>query len=206
MPGMTEALQSHAEFTEAVSACLEGLFRYAMSLSHNQADAADLVQETYFRAARSFWQVKPDSNLKGWLYAIERNIWRNDWRHRHSGPQFIELDDEQQEPRSSDDPHASYVAKEERRIVRAAIAQLSPQYREVIWLREFENLSYQEIAVALGCRIGTVMSRLGRARDKLRLLISAIRERPKAPTKSPSHSSALPIEANENEATQREHM
>ena len=189
-------------------ACLDGLFRYAVSLSHNQADAEDLVQETYFRAARSFWQVKLDGNLKGWFYAIERNIWLNDKRHKNSGPQFTEIYDQQNEPRSSDDPQALYLAEEERRIVRAAMGQLEPQHREVIWLREFQDLSYQEIAVVLNCRIGTVMSRLGRARDKLRLLISAMNERPKPTVESRLHSSAptLPIESKRHEATQREDM
>jgi RNA polymerase sigma factor (sigma-70 family) len=73
---MTDALQSQTEFREAALACLDGLYGYAMSLSHNQAEAEDLVQETYLRAVRAFEQLTPDSNLKGWLYAIARNSWK----------------------------------------------------------------------------------------------------------------------------------
>jgi RNA polymerase sigma-70 factor (ECF subfamily) len=175
---MREALQTEAEFREAALACLDGLYGYAMSLSHNQAEAEDLVQETYLRAVRAFGQLTPDSNLKSWLYAIARNIWLNKLRHEHSGPQFIDMDDEQSQNgigrvTSSDDPHAFYLAKIERESVRAAIQQLPVTYREVILLREFEGLSYNEIAIILNCPAGTVMSRLGRARDKLRLLLSA---------------------------------
>jgi RNA polymerase sigma-70 factor (ECF subfamily) len=80
--------------------------------------------------------------------------------------------------RSNDDPHAAYVAELERSSVRAAVEQLPTPYREVIVLREFEELSYQEIAIILGCPPGTVMSRLARAREKLRVLLSAWGARP----------------------------
>jgi RNA polymerase sigma-70 factor (ECF subfamily) len=101
----------------------------------------------------------------------------NQVRHAQSGPQFVEMTDEQQEDviaqaRSADNPFASYVATVERDSVRAAVEQLPLPYREVIVLREFEGLSYQEIAEILHCPAGTVMSRLGRAREKLRILLS----------------------------------
>ena len=73
---------------------------------------------------------------------------------------------------TSKDPHALYVSKVERRLVREAILQLSDEFREIIVLREYEDLSYQEIASILDCPAGTVMSRLGRARSKLRSLLS----------------------------------
>ena len=118
--------------------------------------------------------MAPDSNLKSWLFAILRNIWLNQLRHAHSGPQFVEIDDEQQgvaRAISGDDPYATYVRKVERAGVRTAVDNLPQLYREVIVLREFEGLSYQEIAGILHCPAGTVMSRLGRAREKLRLML-----------------------------------
>ena len=179
---MTSAEQIEETFREEALTCLDGLYGYAMSLSHNQTEADDLVQETYLRAVRAFDQLAPGSNLKSWLYTILRNAWLNQIRHTHSGPQFVEMDDEQQQGvmgqvRSDDDPHASYVAKVERDSVRAAVQKLPIPYREVIMLREFEGLSYQEIAAILNCPVGTVMSRLGRAREKLRLLLSVLSER-----------------------------
>jgi RNA polymerase sigma-70 factor (ECF subfamily) len=72
----------------------------------------------------------------------------------------------------SKDPHALYISKVEREQVHEAIQQLRVEFREIILLREYEELSYQEIAVVLGCAAGTVMSRLGRARSKLGVLLS----------------------------------
>jgi RNA polymerase sigma-70 factor, ECF subfamily len=182
--GMTEADHREADFRQAALACLDGLYGYAMSLSHNQADAEDLVQETYLRAVRAFGQLAPDSNLKNWLYAILRNVWLNQVRHTQSGPQFVDMSNEQQEEAigracSSDNPYATYVAAVERDSVRAAVEQLTVSYREVIVLREFEGLSYNEIAEILQCPAGTVMSRLGRAREKLRILLSVWNARPR---------------------------
>jgi len=154
-----------------------------MSLSHNQATAEDLVQETYLRAVRSFGQLTPESNLKSWLYTIMRNTWLNQMRHAHSGPQFVDVDDEQEQnavaqAKSSDDPHAWYVAGIEREHIRTAVEGLPQAYREVIVLREFEELSYEEIAAVLHCAVGTVMSRLARGRERLRAALSQWNTRP----------------------------
>jgi RNA polymerase sigma-70 factor, ECF subfamily len=73
---------------------------------------------------------------------------------------------------ASEDPHSIYVSKVERQHVREAIQQLPLEFREVVLLREYEELSYEDIASVLGCPRGTVMSRLGRARSKLRSLLS----------------------------------
>jgi RNA polymerase sigma-70 factor, ECF subfamily len=174
---MPEIVQIEGGFAHAALVCLDGLYRYAMALSHNQAEAEDLVQETYLRAVRASGQLAPDSNLKSWLYAILRNAWLNQVRHAHSGPRFVDMDDDQEsgaagQVRSNDDPYATYVRHVEHDHVRAAVNNLPPQYREVIVLREFEGLSYQEIGVILDCPAGTVMSRLSRARDRLREALS----------------------------------
>jgi RNA polymerase sigma-70 factor (ECF subfamily) len=78
----------------------------------------------------------------------------------------------------SKDAHDLYVSKMEAEQVRAAIQELSLDFREIILLREYEELSYQEIAYVLDCPVGTVMSRLGRARARLRTLLAAILTRP----------------------------
>ncbi|HLY18923.1 MAG TPA: sigma-70 family RNA polymerase sigma factor [Bryobacteraceae bacterium] len=171
------------DFRQAALACLDGLYGYAMSLSHNQADAEDLVQDTYVKAVRAMDQLAPDSNVKSWLYAILRNAWLNQIRHLQSGPQFVGMDDEHHEDTigracSNDDPYNSYVARAERESIRAALEQLPVLYREVIVLREFEGLSYQEIAEIVHCPAGTVMSRLDRARKRLRTLLSEWSQRP----------------------------
>ena len=155
---------------------LNGLYSYALILSRNHADAEDLVQETYVRAMQAVGRLHPDSNIKSWLFTILRNIWLNQLRRRRTGPQIVETDadeglaNEIVEP--SKNSYEIYVSGVERDQVRAAIQKLPVEFREIILLREYEQLSYQEIAGVLGCPAGTVMSRLGRARSKLRVLLS----------------------------------
>jgi RNA polymerase sigma-70 factor (ECF subfamily) len=156
---------------------LDGLYSYAMVLSRNQAEAEDLVQETCLRALRAMKRLRPDSNVKSWLFTILRNIWLNQLRQRKTAPDLLDLDsDERGAERavdSSRDPHAAYVSDLEGQQVRNAIEQLPVEFREIILLREYEELSYEEIATLLDCPLGTVMSRLARARSKLRDLLLA---------------------------------
>jgi RNA polymerase sigma-70 factor (ECF subfamily) len=154
----------------------DGLYGYAMVLSRDRTEAEDLVQETCVRAVQAIESLRPDSNVKGWLFTILRNIWLNQLRRRRAAPKIVELDVDESTAElaveRSKDPHALYVSKVEREQVREAIEQLSEEFREIIVLREYGELSYQEIANVLGCPAGTVMSRLGRARSKLRSLLS----------------------------------
>jgi RNA polymerase sigma-70 factor (ECF subfamily) len=151
---------------------LDGLYSYALVLTRNHAEAEDLVQETYVRAVQAMGRLRAGSNIKGWLFTILKNIWLNQLRKRRNGPQMIEIEvwddvaNSVVEP--SKDAHDLYVSKMEAEQVRAAIRELPVEFREIILLREYEDLSYQEIANVLGCPVGTVMSRLGRARAKLR--------------------------------------
>jgi len=156
---------------------IDGLFAYAIVLTRNSFEAEDLVQETYVRAIEAMGRLREDSNVKAWLYAILRNIWLNQVRQRRTRPKLVEIDADENAADlvidSARDPHALYVSKVEREQVRQAIQQLSTEFREIIALREFAELSYQEIATLLNCPLGTVMSRLGRARSKLGTLLSA---------------------------------
>jgi RNA polymerase sigma-70 factor (ECF subfamily) len=110
------------------------------------------------------------SNTNGWLFTILRNVWLNQLRKWRNGPQMIEMDVGDDVANSivetSKDSHDLYVSKLETEQVRAAIQELPRDFRETILLREYEDLSYQEIANLLHCPVGTVMSRLGRARAK----------------------------------------
>ncbi|HVR21695.1 MAG TPA: sigma-70 family RNA polymerase sigma factor [Candidatus Polarisedimenticolia bacterium] len=156
---------------------IDGLYGYAMVLVRNPAEAADLVQETYVRALKAKQSLRPGSNVKSWLFTILRNIWLNQLRHKRSGPQIVELEAHEAIAdvaiETSKDPHAQYASKMEQEKVRNAIQQLPAEFREIIILREYEELAYQEIAAMLDCPAGTVMSRLARARARLRALLSA---------------------------------
>jgi RNA polymerase sigma-70 factor (ECF subfamily) len=150
---------------------LDGLYGYAMVLSRNAAEAEDLVQETCLRALRSIDGLRTEDSAKGWLFTILRNIWLNQLRHRRTAPDVVELDADGSEPHEPADPaqgpHSDYVSKLERQQVRTAIEQLPVEFREIIIMREYEELSYQEIAAVLDCPLGTVRSRLARARSRL---------------------------------------
>ncbi len=177
---MNELGNQQAVFSQAALEHLDALYGYALALTRDRAEAEDLVQETYLRASRSLGQLVPDSNLKSWLFVIMRNAWLNQLRHKRSGPRFVELDGGEGDvldlpDHLAVDPYVVYLRKLEREEIRSAIESLPNVYREIIVLRDIEGFSYQQIAGLLECPAGTVMSRLGRARAKLRRLLSGWR-------------------------------
>lgn len=155
---------------------LDNLYRYALVLTHSQVEAEDLVQETYVRAIEAFARLREDSNVRGWLFTILRNLWFNQLRKHRTGPQLVEVDADglfiDELAGNLPDAHEILEKEESALNVRAAIKKLPSEFQEILMLREFEELSYQEIATVLGCPAGTVMSRLGRARAKLKVLLS----------------------------------
>ena len=169
----TRAGQAHTMGIEY----LDGLYSYAMVLTRNHAEAEDLVQETYIRAMQAMRRLRADSNIKSWLFTILKNIWFNQLRKRRNGPQMVEIEAGDDVANNIVEPsknsHDLYVSKLEAEQVRAAIQQLPVEFREIILLREYEDLSYREIASVLHCPLGTVMSRLGRARARLGALLAA---------------------------------
>ena len=175
---------------------IDGLFTYAMALTRNSHEAEDLVQETYLRALKTIGPPREDGNAKAWLYTILRNIRLNQVRQQRTRPKPLELDaDENAAERiveTRKDPHALYVSKVKTQQVREAIRQLSEEFREIILLREFAELSYREIGTLLGCAQGTVMSRLARARYKLGILLTATQT---SPNKKKSYEGAADYES-----------
>jgi RNA polymerase sigma-70 factor (ECF subfamily) len=181
---MNQADHGNSDFRQAALDHLDALYGFAMVLTRNPAEAEDLVQETYLRATRAFGRLAPDSNLKGWLFAIMRNIRLNQLRSAGSRPEFVEMDAEEEhgwdwlDPTAAD-PYEALVRKVEREQLRLAIGRLPDHYREVVVLRDLEGFSYQQIAGILQCPAGTVMSRLGRARRQLRELLVVWRAEPR---------------------------
>src|SRR6188474_951229 len=128
---------SNSVFAAATLEHIDALYGYAMTLTRDQTEAEDLVQETYLRAVRAFGQLVPNSNLKGWLFVIMRNAWLNQLRHQRSGPRFIELDDEHGDlarwpDQRARDPYVLYLRKLERQEIREAIESLPIVYREIV--------------------------------------------------------------------------
>jgi RNA polymerase sigma factor (sigma-70 family) len=145
---------------------LDAAYNLARWLARSEADADDIVQDAMLRAFRAFDAFR-GGNLRAWLLAIVRNCWRDkmgDAVRRRSAPE------EEMEHVASEDcgPEAMAMQASEARRLNLIMALLPDDLREVLVLREMEDLSYQEIAAALSVPIGTVMSRLARARASLR--------------------------------------
>lgn len=154
---------------------INALYGYALMLTRNSVEAEDLVQETYVRALEAQHRLREDSNIKGWFFTILRNLWLNQMRKRKSRPTLVDVDGEDGGadllPGHTRNSQEILIHQEDAARVQVAIGKLSTEFREVILLREFEELSYREIASVLNCPAGTVMSRLERARAKLRTLL-----------------------------------
>ena len=167
-----------ASETDMLSEHIDGLYSYALALSRNRVNAEDLVQETYVRAIPALGRLPKQSNIKSWMFTILRNIWLNQLRQPRvavpmPGTDLDQFPASELHAPGAKDPHSLLLTSLDQDQVRQAISRLPVESREIILLREFEDLSYQEIAAVLKCPIGTVMSRLGRARSKLRELLSS---------------------------------
>jgi RNA polymerase sigma-70 factor (ECF subfamily) len=154
---------------------MDGLYGYAMVLTGDATVAADLVQETYVRAMKPTRRLREGSNIKAWLYSILRNIRLSQLRQQRTKPSVLEPNADEDTAdliiETVKDPHALHVSNVEVEQVREAVMRLPLEFREIILLREYGEFSYQEIAALLDCLPGTVMSRLARARSKLRTLL-----------------------------------
>lgn len=156
---------------------VNGICSYALVLSRNHAEAEDRMQGTYLRAFPAMCRLRPDGNVKGWLSRILRHVWLNQVRKSRNSPELLQTDTESSPAGNVADPgydsYQIYANEMERQRVQAAIQELSTASREIVQLREFDELSYQYIASVLDCPAGTVMSRLARARSKPRVLLSS---------------------------------
>ncbi len=156
---------------------LDALYRTALRMTRSEADAEDLVQETYIRAFRFRDQFTPGTNLKAWLFRILTNTFINSYRRRQAQPEFTELDDVDEfslyrrmsggpAASASPDPESEFLNGIVDAEVQDALTELPEKVRSVVLL-DVEGFSYKEIAEMLGIPIGTVMSRLHRGRKFL---------------------------------------
>jgi RNA polymerase sigma-70 factor (ECF subfamily) len=154
-------------FTEVVLPHLDAAFNYARWLSRNDAEAEDVVQDACVRAIRYFSSLR-DDNARAWLFTIVRNTWYSRASRRASAAEATASDHAwDQQPADALDPEERLLQQYTVARVRRALEQLPVDFREVIVLREIEGLSYKEIAAIASVPIGTVMSRLARARERL---------------------------------------
>ena len=158
-------------FEEVVLPHLDAAYNYARWLTRNDAEAEDVVQDACVRAMRFLPSLR-DADARPWLFAIVRNAWYSRAARRAGSRERWPYDTARNDPAdNAPDPEARLLRQHAIGRVREALEQLPPDFREVLVLREFEEMSYKEIASVVGVPIGTVMSRLARARDRLSALL-----------------------------------
>ena len=148
----------------------ERLYNFAHWLTQDRQEAEDLVQETYAKALKGFGSFRPGTNFRAWIYQILRNTFltsRTGLKSAATVPLELESDQESL-PAVNETPESILLQRSDRQLVQEALGQLPVPYREVLVLCEFEEMSYQEISATLAIPMGTVMSRLSRARRALR--------------------------------------
>ncbi len=173
-------------FDQLVSRFRTRVFGMIYNMVHNEQDAWDLAQDSFLKAWKSIARFRGQSSFYTWLYRIVMNVTIDAMRKKQVKGGGAEFNDEIQlkeiDPASRTVPHADALPhermehKEIRDRIDAAIAQLSPEHRAVILMKEIEDMQYHEIAESLGCSIGTVMSRLFYARKKLQNLLRDVYE------------------------------
>jgi RNA polymerase sigma factor (sigma-70 family) len=161
-------------FRAVVLPHLDAAYGYARWLTRDPVEAQDLAQEAMLRALRYFHSFRGEE-ARPWLLRIVRNTWI-DLRKRN-GAEKLPLEVLETRAAEGPDPEQSALAGDRRRQVAAALAALPAEAREVLVLREIEDLSYKHIAAVLDLPIGTVMSRIARAREKLAVELKGRLER-----------------------------
>ncbi|HXI63922.1 MAG TPA: sigma-70 family RNA polymerase sigma factor [Gemmatimonadales bacterium] len=169
--GQAADAEKRASFEREALVHLDSLYRVALRLTGNAAEADDLVQETMLKAYRAWHQFERGTNAKGWLLTILRHAFINEYRRRTRHPETVDID--AIEPFSvfqevqDDDPQGTFFDRIVDDEVLRAIDTLPEQFRETVVLSDVEGMSYEEIARVLEVPVGTVKSRLFRARRML---------------------------------------
>jgi len=176
----TEALRTmpstttqRATFEELALPLLVSLYNHAFWLAGNRAEAEDIVQETFFKSLRAFDSFQPSTNFKAWIFCILRNTFLTS-RTGIAASRTVFLEDQVSafEIAAADpSPEEIVIRLDNQMALQAALEELQPSLREVLLLCDVEEMKYKDIALILGVPIGTVMSRISRARQALRELL-----------------------------------
>jgi len=172
-----DGIGPRAVFEEQVRPLLDALYRTALRMTGHGASAEDLVQETVLRAWKSYGQFEKGTNFKAWLFTILTHAFINEYRRRSRAPGLTDFTEIEPESRTES---VHLAADDLQRLgdqlgdeALRALERVPAEFRIVFLLSTFEDLTYKEIAAVLGVPIGTVMSRLFRARTLLREELAA---------------------------------
>jgi RNA polymerase sigma-70 factor, ECF subfamily len=159
----------NSDFEKLALPLVDPLYNFARWLSGDADEARDLVQETFVKALKGFGSFQEGTNFRAWMFRILRNTFltsrtglerRNTVQEDEAGFEETVV--------SQETPETTLIRRADTELVRKAIAQLAPAFQEVLLLADVEEMKYQEVADALSIPIGTVMSRLARARKQIR--------------------------------------
>jgi RNA polymerase sigma factor (sigma-70 family) len=165
--------RSRRNFEDDVLPHLDAAYNLARWLTHNDHDAEDVVQEASLRALRFFESFRGD-NARAWFLKIVRNSYHTRLGQQLRTPLTTPFDEPIHSPAQSSNPETLLLQKADRQSLSRALEKLPANFREVLVLREMEGLSYKEITYVVGIPIGTVMSSLARARERLRQSLSQL--------------------------------
>jgi RNA polymerase sigma factor (sigma-70 family) len=167
--------EQQARFEELVLPHLDAAYRLARLLVKRHEDAQDVVQDAYIKALKGFKRFR-GGNARAWILVIVRNTAYNWLKKHHADSNLIPFDEAVHQPQT-EEPVSESFYQERSRQLREALARLSVELREILVLRDIEGWSYKELASALKLPLGTVMSRLNRARLHLREEIAKVQPR-----------------------------
>jgi RNA polymerase sigma-70 factor (ECF subfamily) len=167
---VVEKVEGHRSFEDLAVPLLESLYNFAHWLARDRTEAEDLVQETYVKALKGFHSFVPGTNFRAWMFRILRNTFLTSRTGLKQHVPFAEEagDGGVDPPATEETPESLLLSRADIARVQNAIETLPMPFREAILLREVEEMSYAEMAETLSVPIGTVMSRLARARHALR--------------------------------------
>jgi RNA polymerase sigma-70 factor, ECF subfamily len=169
------------DFATEVTPFADQLYPTALRMTRNPADAEDLVQETFAKAFANFHQFRAGTNLRAWLYRILTNTFINSYRKKQREPRQETTDEIKDWQLAAAETHTSSgMRSAETEVldhlpdsdIKQALARLPEEFQEVIYLVDIEGYAYKEVAAWMGTPLGTVMSRLHRARRQLREMLA----------------------------------
>jgi RNA polymerase sigma-70 factor, ECF subfamily len=169
-------MEQQAFLERAIEQYGKATYNFAYRLTQNEADARDLTQDAFIRVFRAWQSFKPGTSFLSWIYRIVTNLHRDELRRR-KGRYLEEIPEEDGASRGGSRPLAiepieEYVEGHLSEPVSKALASLTSEQRQILLLADVEGFSYQEIGQIVGCSVGTVRSRLHRARGQLRKLVT----------------------------------
>lgn len=200
VPAVTDHFGATESFEELAMPYFAKLYNFACWLTQDRAAAEDLVQETYLKALKGFSAYTQGTNFRAWFYRILRHTFlttqagiraSSTVSFQNEGADPLES---RMEPGTHETPETVLLARIEQETIQNALADLSLNFREIILLCDVEEMTYKEIGQTLGIPVGTVMSRLSRARLALRELLTAPRVPPHSTDAAPEDDIPMPAE------------